>query len=365
MSIILFFVILAVLVLVHEFGHFIIAKKSGIRVDEFGLGFPPKLFGKKVGETEYTFNAIPFGGFVRIFGETPDADSITGPDRRRSLVNKPKYIQAAVMVGGVFFNILFAWLLFSVGFMTGLPTSVENVPVGANLQNVNVVVLGAELGSPADSIGLMPGDVILSLRSGEEELRDDVTIPSIQSFINTHGGEDVEITYRRGGISESQTLTPVEGIIEGRFAIGIGMDVIGTLALPPHRAIWEGGKMTVLFTGAIAVAFWDLVTSIFSGGTDLATISGPVGIIGVIGDAAEFGFVYLLSLTAIISINLAVINILPLPALDGGRLLFLAIEAIKRSPINPRVVNFIHTVGFVALLLLMVLVTWSDIAKLL
>ena len=117
MNILLFAIILAALILVHEFGHFIVAKKSGIRVDEFGLGFPPKLYGKKYGETEYTVNAVPFGGFVRIFGENPDEESTNGPGSERSFVNKPKLIQVAVLSAGVFFNLLFAWALITSGFL--------------------------------------------------------------------------------------------------------------------------------------------------------------------------------------------------------------------------------------------------------
>ena len=133
MSILLFIIILAVLILAHEFGHFIVAKKSGIRVDEFGIGFPPKLYGKKFGETEYTINALPLGGFVKIFGENPDEENTNGPDRARSFVHKPKIIQAAVLVAGVFFNLLLAWFLISAGFMIGLPASSESVLPGQTI----------------------------------------------------------------------------------------------------------------------------------------------------------------------------------------------------------------------------------------
>ena len=142
MSILIFIIILAILILAHEFGHFIVAKKSGVRVDEFGLGFPPKLYGKKFGETEYTINAIPFGGFVKIFGENPDdlpaatstaqvGESLSGPDASRSLVKKPRYIQAFVIAAGIIFNILLAWILISWGFMIGLPSSIDSIPPGA------------------------------------------------------------------------------------------------------------------------------------------------------------------------------------------------------------------------------------------
>jgi len=130
MSIVIFIIILLVLVLVHEFGHFFTAKGFGIRVNEFGFGFPPKLFSKKIGETEYSINALPFGGFVKIFGENPDEDNMVGFDAKRSLVNKPKWQQALVLFAGIFSNFLLAWLLFSIGFMSGMPTSVGSEPAG-------------------------------------------------------------------------------------------------------------------------------------------------------------------------------------------------------------------------------------------
>lgn len=362
MSIVIFLIILAVLILVHEFGHFIVAKKSGIRVDEFGLGFPPKLFGKKFGETEYTFNLIPFGGFVKIFGESPNEESLEGPDKDRSLVRKPKYIQVAVISAGVFFNILLAWFLISVGFMSGLPTSVESAPAGAIVQNAQITITGVEEGSPAKEAGLAVGDRILSMVSGGDSLSDP-NVSLIQSFINGHGGSEVEIFYKRADVLHSALVTPIEGIVSGKYAIGIGMDMIGVVKLPIHLAMWEGGKMTIALTGAVAGAFYGLITDLFSGAADFSTLTGPVGIVGLVGDAADFGFVYLLSLMAIISINLAIINLLPFPALDGGRLLFILIEAIKGSPISPRVANTAHAVGFALLILLMLFVTFNDVVK--
>lgn len=363
MSIILFLVILALLVLVHEFGHFIIAKKSGIRVDEFGLGFPPKLFGYKKGETEYTFNAIPFGGFVKIFGETPDEESLRGPDSARSLINKPKWIQAAVMAGGVFFNVVFAWLLISIGFMVGLPTPIESAPAGAIVEDQKLTILTVRPDSPADDADLKGGDVIVAMSSGADELTD-VSVSGVQNFINTHGGQEIDILVNRGEKAVSLSTTPVGGLLAESYAIGISLDVVGTVTLPIHLALWEGAKMTWALTVAVVVAFSNLIAGLFSGSADLSSVSGPVGIVGVVGDAANIGFVYLISLTALISLNLAVLNLLPIPALDGGRLLFLAIEAIKGSPMNPRIINRIHTIGFILLLLLMVIVTYSDIVKL-
>src|SRR3989344_4408085 len=154
MSIIIFLIVLAVLVLVHEFGHFIVAKKTGVRVDEFGLGFPPKLFGIKKGETEYTFNLIPFGGFVKIFGENPDEESMSGPDSTRSFVNKSKWVQASIIVAGVGFNFLLAWFLFSGTLVVGSPMSTDSLPNGAIVSNEQLLITGVQKDSPAEKAGI-------------------------------------------------------------------------------------------------------------------------------------------------------------------------------------------------------------------
>ena len=362
MSILLFIAILAILILVHEFGHFIVAKRSGVRVDEFGIGFPPKIFGKKIGETEYSLNLLPIGGFVKIFGETPDEESINGPDAKRSFVNKPKYIQAAILFAGVFFNILLAWFLISAGFMAGLPTPVDVTPEGRTLQNINLVITEILPDSPAQDAGLKAGDKILSLTAGENG----VILPSpeaTQEFIATRVDEDIIFAIQRGKQPAVDfTIRPAEGIID-RPVVGIAMEEIGILKLPFYLAFWEGAKLTAMLTEATFFGFAGFVGDIFTGNADLSDVAGPVGIVGIVGDASEFGFIYLLMLTAIISINLAIINLVPFPALDGGRLLFLFIETIKGSPIKPSVANAMNVIGFALLILLMVVITYSDIAK--
>jgi len=364
MSILIFLIILLVLVVSHEFGHFIVAKKSGIRVDEFSFGFPPKLFGVKKGETSYNFNALPFGGYVKIFGENPDEDSMNGPDKDRSFVNKPRYIQAAVLFAGVTMNFLVAWLLLSVGFMSGLPTSVGSAPKGENIENQALTVTSVLAGSPAEKAGLKVGDKIAKLESKDEVL----VSPSpetLQSFIKNHGSEDINVSIERAKQESEVIVTPEINKASGAPMVGISMDVIGTLKLPIHKALWEGLKLSGDLVVATVVGFYHLIADGIAGKGDISAITGPVGIVGVVGDAAEFGFIYLLSFTALISINLAVINLIPFPALDGGRLLFLLIEKIKGSRIKPQVANMANIIGFGLLMLLMVVVTYHDIVKLL
>ena len=364
MSILIFLIILLVLVVSHEFGHFIVAKKSGIRVDEFSFGFPPKLFGVKKGETSYNFNALPFGGYVKIFGENPDEDSMNGPDKNRSFVNKPKYIQAAVLLAGVVMNFLVAWLLLSIGFMSGLPSSLGSAPAGSTIQNQALTVTSVTPQSPAEVAGLKVGDKLLKLES-KNSSSDTPSVESVRYFVRQNARDPITVTFSRANSTEQVVVTPKENLVEGAPGIGISMDIIGTLKLPVYQAVWEGLKLSSHLVVATVTGFWDLIVGGINGTGNISSITGPVGIVGVVGDAAEFGFIYLLSFTALISINLAVINLIPFPALDGGRLLFLLIEKIKGSRIKPQVANVANMIGFGLLMLLMVVVTYNDIVKLL
>ncbi len=364
MSIVIFLIILLVLVVSHEFGHFIIAKKSGIRVDEFSFGFPPKLFGKKIGETTYNFNALPFGGYVKIFGENPDEESMNGPDSKRSFVNKPKYIQALVLIGGVAMNFLVAWLLLSVGFMSGLPTSTGAAPKGSIIQNQALTITNVLPGSPAEKAGLKAGDKISHLKIIGDETETPST-ESVQYFVRKHGDKEITLSFIRGTEQKETTVIPEVNKETKNAMIGISMDVIGTLKLPLHKAVLEGLKLSWNLVVATVQGFYTLIHDGLKGQGNLSAVTGPIGIVGVVGDAASFGFIYLLSFTALISINLAVINLIPFPALDGGRLLFLLIEKIKGSRIKPVIANTANMIGFGLLMILMVVITYHDIVKLL
>ncbi len=368
MSIIIFIVILLVLVVSHEFGHFIVAKKSGIRVDEFSFGFPPKIWGKKVGETTYNLNALPFGGYVKIYGQGGDdfpgqkGEEVKDERDPRSFMSKPRYIQASVLFAGVVMNFLVAWLLLTVGYMSGLPSSVGMAPKGVIVNNQALTITSVVKGSPAEISGIKTGDKLIKLTT----LKDYTETPSaesVQYFIKKHGSESITVDYKRGPDLKQLNVTPRINK-EGTPTIGIAMDTIGTLQLPVHKAVWEGLKLTTNLTVGTAVGFYKLISQALIGKGDMSAMTGPVGIVGVVGDAAKFGFIYLLSFTALISVNLAVINLLPFPALDGGRLLFLLIEKIKGSRINPKIANAVNMVGFGLLMLLMVIITYHDIVKL-
>ena len=365
MNILIFFIILLVLVLVHEFGHFFTAKKFGIRVDEFGFGFPPKLFGRKYGETEYTFNLLPLGGFVKIFGENPDDENTNGPDRERSFVNKAKWKQAIVLFAGVFANFLLAWILFSIGFMSGLPTSVGSEPTRYKLSNVNLTVISVLVDSPAQKALLKSGDKIISVKNSSDVLNQ-INPNTFKNFITLHPKEEIEIGYLRGRDKNIHIakIIPYKDSTDGETRIGISMDMIGIAQLPIFSALKEGMRLNLFVVKGIVVGLYTLIVDGLHGKGNFASITGPVGIVGIVGDAYQFGFVYLLSFTALISVNLAIINLLPFPALDGGRLFFLLIEKIKGSRINPKIINVINMIGFGVLILLMLIVTYYDVLKL-
>lgn len=380
MNILIFVVILMVLVISHEAGHFFTAKAFKIKVEEFGFGFPPKLFGWKKGETEYTVNALPFGGFVKIFGESLDeADFLEvgfldsedeakkKEERKRSFSYKPKYQQALVMIAGITANFLLAWILFSVGFMSGLPTSTGSETKGYELKDVRLVVVSVLKDSPAELAGLKSGDKIVSLKTDKKVLAEnEITPNNLKDFVVSNAGKEIEFGYTRGDNKDINLtkIIPKSGVTDGQPGVGIAMDQVGTAQLPVFKALNEGMKLTVSVTKSTVVGLYTLIVDGIQGKGSFSSVTGPVGMVGVVGDATQFGFVYLLSFAALISINLAVINFIPFPALDGGRLLFLLIEKIKGSRLNPKFANTANMIGFAILILLMLLVTYNDVVKL-
>jgi regulator of sigma E protease len=361
MSILIFIVVLLVLVIAHEFGHFIVAKKAGIRVDEFAFGFPPRIWSFTKGETKYSFNLLPIGGYVKIFGENPD-DVGESSDKLRSFSVQPKLVQASVIVAGVIFNILLAWLLLTGTLMLGIQAPVEEG--GAHtLTKPELMITGVHEGSPADTSGLVAGDVIVSLFDGADTL--EATSPeAVSGYIAPREGRPITISYKRGGVPQEIMMTPISGIVPGSGAIGIYMDMVGTLKLPIHLALIEAAKRTYAYTEMTIVGMAVFFGEIFSGQPDFTQVTGPVGIVNAVDDAAGLGIANLLLFTAVISINLAVINLIPFPALDGGRLLFVVVESISRKAIPTKVANGLNLAGFAFLMLLMILVTWHDVAKL-
>lgn len=378
MTIILFLLMLTVLIFVHELGHFLLAKKVGARVDEFAIGFPPRLFAFKKGETTYTLNLIPFGGYVKIFGENPDEEALAieageTVDPTKSLARKSKWAQAAVLSAGIIFNLIFAWLLLSTAFAIGFPASKDNI-YKMPVSHPEVTVISVAAGSPAEKAGITAGSIIVGVRTGTTTLTSatSLTVDRVQQVIAS-STSDVYISYvlradeNASGVDatvHTATTTPVTGIVADRRAIGISMDDVGTISLPPHKALFYGAKATVAMTVSTTKGIFSFFGRLFTGQTGLSEVSGPVGIAKMVGEARTFGLAYFLTLTALISVNLAIMNGLPIPALDGGRLFVVAVEAIIRRPLNARAVSIAHVTGFALLIILMIAITWSDIAKL-
>jgi len=355
MTALIFLIVLAILIFVHELGHFLAARACGIRVDVFALGFGPRLISWKRKETEYALNAIPFGGYVKIFGENPDEESLNGPHSHRSFVNKPRWQQAIVLVAGVFFNFIFAAILYIIVFSFGVTATTSGFEKYADqFDNPRVMVTYVSPGSPAETAGLKTGDVLTMSES----------IESIQTTINESKGKPISIAYIRDDITQTSMVTPIIGIVADKYAIGISMDRVGTLQLPIGHAIIEGFVYTWGMMKLTVFGLGDFFENLFKGNADFTAVTGPIGIAKIVGDAAGLGFTYLLMITALISINLGVINLIPFPALDGGRLLFVIIESFIRRRIPVTFANMVNMIGFGLLMLLMIVVTYKDVVKL-
>lgn len=363
MGFLLLIVILGLVVVVHEWGHYIAAKKFGVKVEEFGFGFPPrakKLF--KRGETEFTLNWIPFGGFVKLFGENPDDALRTDEDQARNMNSKAKWKQAVILVAGVFMNFVLAGVLFSAGFMTGMPMSVD---VDTVAENKHVVISNVQKGSPAQLAGLPAGVQLVSLDGNTEAA---ATIPALQAYINAHANKPVVVGYElEKDKLETVTITPKENLAtQGRAGIGVSLDYVGEVKLPFFKAVGEGFVTAGRMVAQIFIFFIKFIGGLFGSSTGVSSgdVTGPVGIAGLATQAFKMGSVYLLTFIAIISANLAVLNLIPFPALDGGRLLFLGIEAVTRRKLNQNVVGWVNTIGFGLLIVLMLFVTYKDVVKL-
>lgn len=361
MNILIFFVVLLLLVLVHEWGHFAAARAFGIRVDEFAFGFPPRLFSIRRGETEYSFNALPIGGYVKIHGEDPEKLPKDDPDRARSLVSRPRWQQAIVLVAGITMNIVLAWMLLTVSLAIGTLASEDGAPYP--VVNARLMVIALVPDSPAKEAGIREFDAIAGVSSGGESIVP-VQPSDVVDFVAPRAGVPVSFLLERDGKPLVLSATPKEGIVPDRAAVGITMDRVGLMRVPWYLAPIEGARRTWFVTKSTAIGLARFFSDAFVGRADLDAVTGPVGIITAVGVAAESGVAATLVLAAIISINLALINLIPFPALDGGRLLFVGIEAFLHRPIPARIAGYVNIVGFALLMFLMLVVTVNDIAKL-
>lgn len=354
MAILVFIVILGVLVFVHELGHFVSARRLGIAVEEFGFGFPPRLVGRKVGATIYSLNLIPFGGFVRLQGENNDSEN-----RADSFVMAPKRKRFAVMIAGVVMNYLLAGVLFTLVLGVGIRTNLESPPADRVHQTTDSKVESYVVADgPAFKAGLKDGDLVTSVN--------DLPLTTTAQIVDYTAQHDYPVlnivvqsdtgqtsTYQ---VSPDRTATP-----SPRY--GFGLQYTGIVRYPWYWAPVYGAKMLVDITGLTLAGFGSLIKNLVVSGQVSADVTGPVGIAVLTGEITKLGLIPILQFTGLLSISLAVINFLPLPALDGGRAMFVIIEAIRRRPVSQRVESMVHAVGFYLLLALIMLISIRDFRR--
>lgn len=370
LTLVTFILVLSVLVFAHELGHFLVARKFGVRAEEFGIGFPPRAFGvyknkngkwkkiignKKVNDaadTIYSVNWFPLGGFVKL-GEDEE-----GGDDPNHFTNKKIWQRVSMISAGVIMNIVLAAILITIGFVMGLPQALDNVGPRAQITDKKIQIVEVMPDSPAQKAGLRVGDIIADINGRQFAGYED-----LQQFVSNRAGEELSYTIKRGGEEIKKSITPVVMKETGVAGAGVGIIETGMVKYPFFTAIWEGIKTTVFLTWAIIMAFYELIKGLIIGSGVSADVAGPVGIAAMTGQVARMGFVYVLQFAALLSINLAIINFLPFPALDGGRIVFLFIEKIKGSPVKKEVEAVIHNIGFALLMLLILVVTFKDVAK--
>lgn len=396
-TIIVFVLVLGLLVFVHELGHFVTARKLGVGVEEFGFGYPPRIFGllvikkkvlkpitdsvvekKEVADYTivttrkwfwgnkikvedfttpdndvmiYSLNLLPLGGFVKIIGENGGQDN-----NPKSFAKQAIWKRSLVLSAGVIMNFIFAFILLSLGFLIGLPQTIDqNTPV-AKISNQKVVIVEVFPQSPAEERGLKVNDVIISI--------DDIkVINTDEVFSKLSAKSELTFVIERNKQLETIKLTAKQMPDHEKPILGIAMVDTGIVKYGLFESLWQGLRATVVLSYRVLEALFLLIYNLVTQFKVSADLSGPIGVAVITGQVAKMGFIYLLQFAAILSINLAIINILPFPALDGGRLLFILIEKIRRKKINEKLEGIIHNSGFALLMLLIVVITYRDLLK--
>lgn len=353
LTIIVFAVLLLALVLVHEWGHFIAAKRAGCKVEEFGFGFPPRLFSWTWHGTRYCLNLLPLGGYVKIEGE--DMQEASPPPT--SFASKSAGWRILILSAGVAMNVVLAFGLLSVQAGIGVPTLVTEKN-GHELKDLKTYILDVAQRSPAAEAGLKSLDRVVRVNSLSNP-----TIEQVQRGIAEAKGKEVTLEIERQGQHQTLTITPREAPPPGEGPLGVSLAEAGLSTTPAWKAPLVGAQRTGEMLLAIVTQFASIIHKLATGGGVGETLTGPVGIAVYTNEVTSMGLPYILEFGALISLNLALINILPLPALDGGRILFVVLEKIAGRRFPSKVEQITHTVGFALLILLMVLITFRDVRK--
>lgn len=352
---IIVFVLIGLLVL-HELGHFILAKKFGVKVEEFGIGIPPRIIGKKIGETIYSINLLPLGAFVKLAGEDEKNND------PRSFSQKPISQRALIVLGGVVSFWLISFIIFTlVAGIWGLPEQVSDEFQG----QATVQIIGIAKDSPAEMNGVKLGDEIIGFKFANQQIKID-KVKEVQAFIKEHSEEEIVLLVQRGEDVLDINLVPRQSFPENQGAIGVGLARVVYSKANWYEAPIKGAEITIKKTIQIPMFLGFLFEKTLKGERiEGVEIIGPIGIGSIMKQALKLGIDSFLIIIAMVSISLAVINIMPIPAVDGGRLLFLGIEAIRKKPISQPFEQKINAVSFFILIFLMIFVSIKDIFKLL
>lgn len=395
---IIFVLVLGILIFVHELGHFMTARKLGIGVEEFGFGYPPRVFGVLVSKKKknqkasdeaeakdvndavkkspshwkffwgnkiksedlnrttedpiiYSLNLLPLGGFVKILGENGEQNA--NPE---NFANQAAWKRSLVLSAGVIMNFIFAFVLLSIGFLLGLPQTIDQNTPQDMVSDQKVVIVEISPKSPAEEQGLKVNDVIVAI--------DGVNVKNTNEvFDKLKVNTEVTFTIDRNKEQQEVKLSPRTMPDYDKPIIGVAMVDTGIIQYGFFGSIWQGLKVTAILSVRVLEALYALLYNLVTQGKVSADLSGPIGVAVITGQVAEMGFIYLLQFAAILSINLGIINILPFPALDGGRLLFIVIEKIRRKKVSEKVEGIAHNVGFMLLMALVVVITYRDVQK--
>ncbi len=341
LTIVVGIVVLSVLVLVHELGHFIAAKATHCYVEEFGLGFPPRIWGKKWGETIYSINWIPFGGFNKIAGEVD-------PAVPRALAARSHAVRALVISGGIVMNLLLPFLLMIIAYM-----------VPHNVVDGTVVVKEVAAASPAEMSGIEVGDTILTVNGNEIN-----SVGDLSRYIQLKLDTEIDITVEHAGAAtETVTLVPRSRPPEGQGAIGVLSETVDPVIVSESLPLWRAIPKGISSVWETLILYKNGIIGMITGAVP-ATLTGPIGVVQYAGEVAQYGISPVLELAAVISIALAVTQLIPFPALDGSHLLFIAIEWVRRGKrISTRIQTVIQSAGFFILIGLMIVLTYQDIVR--
>ena len=358
MTILVFLLILTVLVLIHELGHFFVAKKFGIKVDEFGFGLPPRAIGRKIGETIYSINWLPIGGFVKLYGEDSAGggkikikDQISNiKNKSRAFYARPAWQKFLVVVAGVFMNFILAVAILS--FLFGA--------VGVAVPGKDIVINQVVKNSPADIAGIKKGDIISFVNN--------VRISNTQQLVSEtrkHLGGKISVIIRSGSQTKTIIVAPRKTYPKDQGPLGVAISQsFEVKKYPWYQAPVVGTLEAFKLSGLIVTGLGTLVYQLVTSGIVPKDVAGPVGIAQLTGRFVEIGPFAVLSFAALLSLNLAILNVLPIPALDGGRLFFILVAAVTRKKVNQRFESLAHAIGMAILLALIALVTLHDLTRL-